>query len=74
MSLYIKEGYGKKDPPLALKRSKYTLDPVGLIYWVTETDINLRPPLPGNERVKQQGLQSPLGKMLPWIRSMEAYA
>ena len=26
----IKGGYGKKDPPLGLKRSKYTLDPVGL--------------------------------------------
>ena len=26
----IKGGYGKKDPPLSLKRSKYTLDPVGL--------------------------------------------
>ena len=29
----IKGGYGKKDPPLGLKRSKYTLDPLGLNIW-----------------------------------------
>ena len=30
MNVFIKGGYGKKDPPSGLKRSKYTLDPVGL--------------------------------------------
>ena len=42
LNLMIKGGYGKKDPPLGLKRSKYTLDPVGLKHsWHTVPEFKV---------------------------------